>query len=103
MSKGLDEIIYALKLHAQCWIAGPSYSIRLALKLSTAKIGRSSLWLKVYGYISMFFRLFIKGNNFRDFLFACLTDVALPNRGLLSKERICSKRSKFFPLRVSPS
>ena len=45
---------------------------------------------------------FIKGDNFSDFLFALLAEEAHPQRGLLLKERICSSRSKFFPLRVDP-
>ena len=36
------------------------------------------------------------GNNFLIFLFAS------PKWGLLLKERICSWKSKFFPLRVDP-
>ena len=32
--------------------------------------------LKMYVYISIFFRHFSKGNNFRDFLFASLADIA---------------------------
>ena len=31
-----------------------------------------------------------------------LNDKALPNRGLVLKEKICSKRSKFFALIVRP-
>ena len=41
--------------------------------------------------------IFTKGNNFHDFLFAYLDDLALPKWDLLLKERIWSK---FFPLRV---
>ena len=39
--------------------------------------------LKVYGYTFMFSINFTKGNNCRDFLFASLTDIALPNWGFL--------------------
>ena len=34
--------------------------------------------VKVYGYISMFFTTFTKGNNFCDFQFASLDIVAFP-------------------------
>ena len=47
-----------------------------------------------------FLPIFSKGNNFHDFLFVSLDDVALPNKDLLLMERICSWRSKFLPLRV---
>ena len=56
--------------------------------------------IKVYDYTSMFFHHFTKGNNCSNFLFASLSEVALPNWGLLLKERTCSWKSKFFPLRV---
>ena len=46
-----------------------------------------------------FFTSFPRGKNLCDFQFALLNE-ALSKWGLLSKERICSKRSKFFPLRV---
>ena len=39
-----------------------------------------------------------KGDNFRDFLFAYLEDMAFLNLGLLVKEKMCSNGSKFFPL-----
>ena len=55
--------------------------------------------LKVNGTPPCFSASFSKGNNF---LFSSLVDTTLPNWGLLSKERICSKRSKFLPLRVNP-
>ena len=41
--------------------------------------------------------LFKKGNNFHD-----LQDQVLLQGDLFLKERICSKRNKFFPLRVDP-
>ena len=44
-----------------------------------------------------------KGDNFHDFLFASFADIAHPIWRLPLKKRICSKRSKFFPLRVNPS
>ena len=50
----------------------------------------------------IFSPIFIKEDNFCDFLLAFLGDEALPNRGLLLQERICSCRSKFFPVRVDP-
>ena len=37
-----------------------------------------------------------------DFLCSSMNDEALPKRDLLLKERICSSRSKFFPLRIDP-
>ena len=48
----------------------------------------------------LFSAIFTKGNNFRDFLFASLDNIALPTCGLHFMERICSKRRKSFPLRV---
>ena len=36
----------------------------------------------------MFSVYFTKGNDFRDFLFASLADIALPNMGLLLKETL---------------
>ena len=54
------------------------------------------------GIFSCFAIIFSKGKNFHDFLFAPLSKVPLPHWGLFSKERICSKRSKFFPLRIIP-
>ena len=50
-----------------------------------------------------FSRIFTKGNNFCDPLFAFRKNKALPIRGLLLKERICFCRSKFFPLRADPN
>ena len=50
-----------------------------------------------------FSSIFTKGNNFCDFLFASIDGIALPKWGLFLKERIFSKRSNFFPLRVNPS
>lgn len=35
--------------------------------------------MKVYEYISMFFRHFTKGNNFCEFFFPSLADIAFPN------------------------
>ena len=49
-----------------------------------------ALRFKVYGYI-------FRGSNSVIYNFPSLL-----KRGLLSKERICSHRSKFFPLRVDP-
>ena len=49
-----------------------------------------------------FIHFFAKGNNLHDFLFASMNNKALTTWGLLLKERICSYRSKFFPLRVDP-
>ena len=50
-----------------------------------------------------FFHNFYQRNDLDDFLFSSLNGKALPKWGLLLKERICSSRSKFFPLRVDPS
>ena len=44
--------------------------------------------------------IFTKGKNSHDFMFACLEEEAVPVGGQLFKEKICSYRSKFFPLRV---
>ena len=50
---------------------------------------------------SLFYTILRKVNNFYDFLYApSLKDEAFCKGGLLLKERICSRRSKFFPLRV---
>ena len=43
-----------------------------------------------------------KGPKFSDFLFSSLADVSISKWGLHLKLRICSYRSKFFPLRVDP-
>ena len=45
-----------------------------------------------------FVAIFTRGNNFCDFL----KDETLPKKGLSLKERICSSKNKFFPLRVDP-
>ena len=55
------------------------------------------------GYTAMFFHQFYRERQLLILLFASLADTAFPNWGLLLKERICSKRSKFFSLRVNPS
>ena len=52
------------------------------------------------GTAESFSAMFLKGDNFRDFLFAYLEDEVFPNCSLLLKQRICSNRSKFFALRV---
>ena len=59
--------------------------------------------LKVCGYTSIYILSFYKGDNFCGFLFSSLEGEALLKWGLLIKERICSSRSKFFPLRVDPN
>ena len=52
----------------------------------------------VYGHTS-----FANRNTFHDFLFSPLiADRTLPKRDLLLKERICSYRSIFSPLRGDP-
>ena len=43
-----------------------------------------------------------KGDNFHDSLFAYLVDKGFPEWDLLLKQRIYSKGSKFFSLRVDP-
>lgn len=48
----------------------------------------------------MYFFPFVKQEPFRDFLFASLDQVALSKWGLQLKERICSLKSKLFPLRI---
>ena len=52
-------------------------------------------------YTFMFYCHFSKGNNFCDFLFASLDNVAFSFKGAYSykQERICS----FLPSRVDPS
>ena len=56
----------------------------------------------VFGYTVTFYYHFNKGNNFSNFLIVSLIVLALLKWGLLFKERICSWRSKFFPVRVDP-
>ena len=46
--------------------------------------------------------IFTKGNNLSDFLFASQDEETIQKQGQLLKERICSCRSKFFPLRADP-
>ena len=60
------------------------------------------LWIKVCRYTSIFFCHYYKGNNLGDILFASVYEESFQKMGLLLKERICSYRSKFFPLRVNP-
>ena len=57
---------------------------------------------KVNGNSFSVFSIFSKGNKFCNFLFATVGDIALPKWGQLLKERICSFKSKFFPLRFGP-
>ena len=40
--------------------------------------------------------IFTKGDNFSDFLFAALVEIALPHLDLLLKLKICPRRTKFF-------
>ena len=54
------------------------------------------------GIPSHFSAVFIKGNNFCDFLFASLGGETLQKGDLLIKKRICFSGSKFFPVRVDP-
>ena len=44
--------------------------------------------------------MFLKGDNVCCLKFVSLDRISVPKRCLLLKERICSKGSKFFPLRV---
>ena len=46
--------------------------------------------------------MFSKEDNFCDFLFAFPDNKTIPNKGLHLQERICSLRSKFFPVSVDP-
>ena len=67
----------------------------------------NSCYTVIYVYATLsaevfFSIIFTEGNNFRDFLFASLADITTPNWGSPVKKRICSKRSKFFPLSVTP-
>ena len=48
------------------------------------------------------FLQFTKTNNIRDLLCASLVDEAFPNGSPHFEERICSRKSKFFSLRVDP-
>ena len=56
------------------------------------------VYFKVHGTSRTFSAMFSKGINFRGFLFAYLEDEVFLVWGLLFQERICSDRSKFFPL-----
>lgn len=56
----------------------------------------------MYGYTSVFSAVLTRGTTFVTFCLIPNTDIALLNYGLLWKERICSKRSEFFPFRVNP-
>ena len=49
-----------------------------------------------------FSAIFSEGNKFRNFLFSTLADESLQTWGQYLKERICSWKSKFFPLRIEP-
>ena len=51
---------------------------------------------------SKLFRLFHKGENFCDFLFAFLRTKPYLKMGLLLKERICSRGETFFCFKVDP-
>ena len=64
----------------------------LILRNAPALINVPCLFSKIKCYI-----------NLHEFLFASLDDVALFDMGSTRKGRICSYRSKFFPLRVDPT
>ena len=49
------------------------------------------------------FHLFYEGSSFRGFLFDALVGVVHLDWNLLLLEGICTKRSKFLPLRVGPA
>ena len=49
--------------------------------------------LKCMGTPPCLVALFSKGDNFCDFLFPSMANEILSNRGLLLKERICSRRA----------
>ena len=50
-----------------------------------------------------FSNIFLNEGNLYDFQFTSPDEKAFQKRVLLLKERICSYRSKFFPLKVDPS
>ena len=60
------------------------------------------LQLSLMGTLPIFFNSFTKGNNFCDFQFAPMDNETLPKKDLFLQERICSKWSKFFCVRVDP-
>ena len=60
--------------------------------------GALPLYIKVYGYTSMFFCHCYKGER----LFTFLDHKALLKTGLLLKERINSLGSQFYPVTVHP-
>ena len=58
--------------------------------------------LRCMGTPACFSAMWSKRSNFCYFLFASLYDEIFQEMNQLLKERICSYRSKFFPLRVEP-
>ena len=65
-------------------------ALRKVIKVVGEKHGRAPIYLKVTGYT-------FRGSNSVIFIIASYI-----NWGQLINERICSHRSKFFPLRVDP-
>ena len=61
---------------------------------------RPPSFLRCMGTPPYFSVIFTKGNNFLDFLVASLAKEFYPKGGPLLWERICSFRSKFFPIWV---
>ena len=68
-------------------------------KLSHITVVYTKACLWVYGHTSVFSASFSKGNNFCEFLFASLEDVALSfQKGVYIKRKEFAHKSKFFPL-----
>ena len=82
-----------------CWIE--VYAIFLCVGTGNCLMMEQYL-LHVLVHLHGFSNIATKGDNFFDFLFACLYEKAPKILSPLFKDRICSKRSKFFPLRVDP-
>ena len=58
------------------------------------------LKVHVYEHTASLSASLTKDNNFRNFQFASVEGKALSHKGKPLEERVCSKRSKFFHLRV---
>ena len=85
-----------------CLLTVPTVSFHMAALMSL--LINKGAW--VYFNDFFFSAMVMKGNTFCDFLLASMSDKTLPkcrSGDLLLKERICSKGSKLFPLRVDPT
>ena len=60
------------------------------------------IYLRCVGTPPSFSAILIRGITFMNYCLLPWAKKTSFNKGLLIKERICSFRSKFFPLRVAP-